>query len=114
MLNSSIRDRCFVNQNRDADTFVGLKCENGEFSVHFPLGFGISENDKELRKDIILLLDTIASTTGKKDSSIYIWQKIIIIQRFQFRHIFLLLKTTMSVDIIRREKSSMLFPNVER
>ena len=71
MLNSSIRDRCFVNQNRDADTFVGLKCENGEFSVHFPLGFGISENDKELRKDIILLLDTIASTTGKKDSSIY-------------------------------------------
>lgn len=42
MLNSSIRDRCFVNQNRDADTFVGLKCENGEFSVHFPLGFGIS------------------------------------------------------------------------
>ena len=42
----SIRERCSVNQNRDQDTFVGFKCENGEFSVHFPLGFKISENDK--------------------------------------------------------------------
>lgn len=67
----SIRERCSVNQNRDQDTFVGFKCENGEFSVHFPLGFKISENDKELRKDIFLLIDTIANTTGKKESYIY-------------------------------------------
>lgn len=71
MQDLSIRDRCSVNQNWDADTFVGLKCENGEFSVHFPLGFAISSDDKELRKDIILLLDTIASTTGKRGSDIY-------------------------------------------
>lgn len=71
MKDLSIRDRCSVNQNQDADTFVGLKCENGEFSVHFPLGFGISSDDKELRKDIILLLNTIATTTGKKDSDIF-------------------------------------------
>lgn len=71
MQDLSIRDRCSVNTNRDADTFVGLRCENGEFSVHFPLGFAISSDDKELRKDIILLLDTIASTTGRRDSNIY-------------------------------------------
>ena len=67
----SIQERCSVNQNRDQDTFVGFKCENGEFSVHFPLGFKISENDKALRKDIFLLIDTIANTTGKKESYIY-------------------------------------------
>jgi hypothetical protein len=67
----SIRDRCSVNQNWDGDTFVGIKCEDAKFSVHFPLGFSISDDDKELRKDIILLLDTIASTTGKKESNIY-------------------------------------------
>lgn len=67
----SIRERCSVNRNCDEDTFVGLKCENGDFSVHFPLGFNISLDDRELRKDIMLLIDTIASTTGKKGSSIY-------------------------------------------
>lgn len=71
MRDLSIRDKCSVNQNWDTDTFVGLKCENGEFSVHFPLGFEISSDDKELRRDIILLLDTIASTTGKRESDIY-------------------------------------------
>lgn len=71
MQDLSIRDRCAVNQNKNEDTFVGLKCENGEFSVHFPLGFEVSADDKELRKDIILLLDTIASTTAKMDSNIY-------------------------------------------
>lgn len=71
MQDLSIRDRCSVNQNVDVDTFVGLKCENGEFSVHFPLGFNISVDDKGLRKDISLLLDAIASTTEKRDSEIY-------------------------------------------
>lgn len=67
----SIRDRCFVNQNREQDTFVGLKCVNEQFSVHFPLGFNIPPGDKELRKDIILLLNTIALATEKKMSDVY-------------------------------------------
>lgn len=71
MYDFSIRDRCSVNQNREEDTFVGIKCEKGKFSVHFPLGFAISDNDKELRRDIILLLSTIEATTGKQESTIY-------------------------------------------
>lgn len=71
MKDLSIRDKCSVNSNRESDTFVGLKCENGRFSVHFPLGFGVSDDDKVLRKDIILLLNAIASTTGKKESELY-------------------------------------------
>lgn len=71
MKDLSIRDRCSVNQNWSQDTFVGLKCDDGQFSVHFPLGFNISVDDKELRKDIILLLDTIAVTTAKRESYLY-------------------------------------------
>lgn len=70
MTEFSIRDKCKVNSNLDTDTFVGIKCENGEFSVHFPLGFSISDTDKELRKDILLLINTIAATTQRKESEI--------------------------------------------
>lgn len=41
MAEFSIRDKCSVNTNWDEDTFVGLKCKDGDFSVHFPLGFVI-------------------------------------------------------------------------
>lgn len=66
----SIRERCHVNTNWEADTFVGIKNENGSFSIHFPLGFHISENDKELRRDILLLLSALSLTIDKKYSSI--------------------------------------------
>ena len=45
----NIRDKCHVNTNREADTFVGIICDKGDFSVHFPLGFHISEEDRGLR-----------------------------------------------------------------
>ena len=65
-----IRDKCSVNTNWDEDTFVGLKCKDGDFSVHFPLGFVIPEDDKELRRDIIVLLSVIGKTTARKESEI--------------------------------------------
>lgn len=68
MQNFSIRDKCSINTNWDEDTFVGFLCNEGRFSIHFPLGFNISDNDKELRKDIIMLLNTIGVTTKKKES----------------------------------------------
>lgn len=66
----SIKDKCKVNTNYETDTFVGIQCNNGEFSIHFPLGYRLSEDDKELRKDIIGLLSTIANTVGKKESEL--------------------------------------------
>lgn len=66
----SIRDKCSVNTNREEDVFVGLKCEDGDFSVHFPIGFVLSEDDKILRKDIIMLLSVIGKTTMRKDSEL--------------------------------------------
>lgn len=70
MKNFSIRNKCKVNTNKDADVFVGIKCENGDISIHFPLGFPISPDDNELRKDILLLISTIGTTTAKKESKV--------------------------------------------
>ena len=56
MVDFKLRDKCSVNTNWNADTFVGIKCEKGDYSIHFPLGFHVSDTDKELRKDILLLL----------------------------------------------------------
>jgi hypothetical protein len=65
-----IRDKCRVNTNRDADAFVGILCENGDIRINFPLGFRISEDEKELRKEILLLIHTIGATTARRDSEI--------------------------------------------
>lgn len=71
MADFKLRDKCSVNTNWNADTFVGIKCEKGDYSIHFPLGFHISDTDKELRKDILLILNAIKETTMKKESETY-------------------------------------------
>ena len=68
MQQASLFDRCKENTNWDEDIFVGLKCDGDDISIHFPLGFDISHEEKELRSDILLLLDTIRSTTSRKES----------------------------------------------
>lgn len=68
MSDFSIRDKCKVNTNKDADTFVGIMCDDGDISIHFPLGYHISSDEKELRKDILLLVNTIESTLGHTES----------------------------------------------
>ena len=55
-----------MNSNREMDTFVGLRCNDGDISINFPLGYHISEDDNELRKDIILLLTTLSANTNEK------------------------------------------------
>lgn len=64
----TIRDKCTINTNYDSDTFVGVKCDSDGISIHFPLGFRVSDDDKTLRKEILMLVSAIANTTAKKDS----------------------------------------------
>lgn len=71
MSDFTLRNKCSINTNRDEDKFVGIKCENGDFSISFPLGFDVPESDRELRKSIILLLSSIKNTTQRKDSAVY-------------------------------------------
>ena len=70
MENFSIRSRCKIHTNVETEHFVGIMCENQDFSIHFPLGFHVSSEEKELRKDIFLLINTISSTVGRRDSEI--------------------------------------------
>lgn len=63
-----IRSKCKVNSNREMDTFVGLRCNDGDISINFPMGYHISDDNKELRKDIMLLFTTLAVNTERKES----------------------------------------------
>ena len=70
MPSDSIRDRCHINTNYDSDTFVGIRCENGEFSICFPMGFDLADDEKTLRKDIMVLVNTISSLTKQMESKL--------------------------------------------
>lgn len=63
--------KCSVNTNIGVDTFVGIKFQNGKFTINFPLGFHLSDNEEALRSDIILLLNTIKTHTDKMESELY-------------------------------------------
>ena len=52
----TIQSHCHINTNRESDTFVGLNCKAGELTINFPLGYHLSENDSDIRKDILLLM----------------------------------------------------------
>lgn len=70
MNSRGIRSRCSVNTNKEADTFVGIWCDNGDISVNFPLGYRLAEDDKGVRNDIRLLLSTLTKYTDRKESGI--------------------------------------------
>lgn len=71
MNRSSLLTRCSINTNKESDTFVGIKFNKGKFSINFPLGFNLSNNEEAIRKDIILLLNTIKINTDKMESELY-------------------------------------------
>ena len=69
MTGGSLRERCGINTNRNAETFVGIRCENGEIRVQFPMGYAFDgEDDRSLQRDIFLLLGAIRRTTARKES----------------------------------------------
>lgn len=70
-----LTERCKISLNMDSDKFVGIECLHGDFCVHFPVGFRLSDDEEGVRRDIRLLLNTIASTTGKRESQTPIHSK---------------------------------------
>lgn len=70
MTEYSIRDRCHINTNRALDSFVGVRCKDGDISISFPLGFHLADGDKELRSDILLLLRVLAASTERTESKL--------------------------------------------
>lgn len=67
---SQLLNRCSVNTNTESDSFVGIRYINNKFCINFPLGYNLSQNEDGLKKDIILLLNTIKNSTQHMDSKI--------------------------------------------
>ncbi len=58
---------CVVSCSTGEDYFVGIKCENGQIKVSFPMGFSLIDNPKIIRKDIRNLI-RILSRERKNES----------------------------------------------
>ena len=65
-----IKSHCHINTNRESDTFVGLDCRNEELTVNFPLGYQLSDNDSGIRKDILLLMRTLALASSAQNNTV--------------------------------------------
>lgn len=70
MVELNIRKKCSINTNRDEDRFVGIKSEDGSISIHFPMGYRVSEDEIGLQKDIFNLLAVIGRNTNYKESEV--------------------------------------------
>lgn len=67
-----LRDYCYVNDNVDKNTFVGVHVTREDKRINFPLGYHlpIDLDDSATRKEILLLISVLAKNTDKEDSVI--------------------------------------------
>lgn len=61
-----LRDFCKASES-EYDDFVGLKFIDGKPKVTFPRGFSMSNDEKQIRLDILRLLATIQRFSGRKE-----------------------------------------------
>lgn len=66
----SLKDACVYDAKLNGDEFVGLKHENGKFSINFPLGYRKSDDEKEIRKNILNLISVLSTFSEHEDSFI--------------------------------------------
>lgn len=66
-----LKEKCYINTNKDEDTFVGVQCIDGDIKINFPLGFSLdATSDSTLRKDILLLLNVLRNLTQQQFNSV--------------------------------------------
>jgi hypothetical protein len=73
----TLRDICHVCKNDDGDRFVGIRADAGSVAVYFPLGYQlppVTENERELRRDIARLILVLAAFTEQKDKLLAVKQ----------------------------------------
>lgn len=69
MFNKSLWERCDINCNFEEDKFVGLKMNNDNITISFPLGYHfIKDEDKAIRRDILSLFSILQKFNSKMDS----------------------------------------------
>ena len=65
----SLNKICSVSTGFEGDSFVGVKMSGDVPKVCFPLGFSLSDSEKELRKDIVLLIKVLKTFHRKDEES---------------------------------------------
>lgn len=66
-----LKEKCYINTNKDEDTFVGVQWLDGDIKINFPLGFSLdATSDSTLRKDILLLLNVLRNFTQQQFNSV--------------------------------------------
>ena len=68
--NSGLRSICSVSTGCENDRFVGIKMLDGKPEVHFPIGFALSADENDLRKDVCLLIGILKAFQNRDSSSI--------------------------------------------
>lgn len=71
VMEKGLLGRCHINKNYDDDIFVGIRKNDDLYEISFPLGFQLSEDEKGLRRDILLLINVLARYTDKKEYEFY-------------------------------------------
>lgn len=66
-MEKTIRDICRVNLHDDNSSFVGVKGDSTGVVVHFPIGYNLSSEDAEVRRDIRNLLRILSKFTEVKE-----------------------------------------------
>lgn len=66
----SLKDACVYDAKLNGDEFVGLKHENGKFTINFPLGYKKSDDEKEIRRDTLNLISVLSTFCENEDSFI--------------------------------------------
>lgn len=70
LISKDLKEYCRNATNKEGDTFVGIKSEmkdeKYEISVNFPIGYNISNSDEKVRKEIIDLIDILATYKDEK------------------------------------------------
>ena len=46
IIKSDIIEKCHINNNKDKDIFVGIKCIDGDISINFPMGYHLGETEE--------------------------------------------------------------------
>lgn len=66
----NLKEYCHINTNKDDDCFVGIKIDSNGPRVCFPLGYHLSNSNKELRNEINNLIRILYEFTSQKEKLI--------------------------------------------
>lgn len=70
MKNNALKDRIDVVTHHTEEPFIGIRADGGDALVYFPLGYNLSENDEDIRRDILQLFSILNDFKDTDEGSI--------------------------------------------